>query len=126
MSYRLPYTENTDAFHSLETRARTAPRAPRTANRPHEDLLRHQAYRGKHRRPRGPLPRGSSSRKPRQALLHRPGPEAAWLGRLSTTRAPSRTSRNSIIRYNVKSSASLEKRIGQAKDPRSFGKPLRH
>src|ERR1700682_2076889 len=97
-------TENTNAFHPLETRARAAPLTPRTADRSHQDLLRHQTHRGKHRRPRGPLPRRSSPRKSRQALLHRPGPEAAWLGRLSTTRAPSRTLRNSIIRYNVISS----------------------
>src|SRR6266550_9235598 len=102
MSYEALFRENRDALHPLETRARAAPLAPCTANRPHQDLLRHQAHRGKHRRPRGPLPRGSSPRKSRQALLHRPGPEAAWLGRLSTTRVPSRTSRNAIIRHRAK------------------------
>src|SRR2546421_2633448 len=102
MSYEALFRENRDALHPLETRARAAPLAPCTANRPHQDLLRHQAHRGKHRRPRGPLPRGSSPRKSRQALLRHPGPEAAWLGRLSTTRVPSKTSRNSIIRYSAK------------------------
>src|SRR3989441_1074763 len=111
MTYTMCHTdrllqENTDAFYPLETRARTPPLAPRAANRPHQDLLRHQAHRGKHRRPGRPLPRRSPPQKSRQALLQRPGPEAAWLGRLSTTRAPLRTSRNSILRYSAKFSTS--------------------
>jgi mRNA interferase RelE/StbE len=40
--------------------------------------------------------------------------------------APSRTSRNSIHKYSAKFLDFMEKRIGPAEDPRSFGKRLRH
>src|SRR5260370_23142672 len=110
--------ENTYAFHPLETRARTAPLAPRAANRPHQDLLRHQAHRGKYRRPRGPLPCGSPPRKSQQALLHRPGPEAAWLeydeGAVRDLKKLDHQVQREILNF-------IEKRVGQAEDPRSCG-----
>jgi mRNA-degrading endonuclease RelE of RelBE toxin-antitoxin system len=44
---------------------------------------------------------------------------------LTTTRAPSRTSRNSIVRYSAKFSI-LWKSASARRGTRSFGKPLRH
>src|SRR5213595_2582291 len=90
------------AVHSTEARPGTTPLAARPADRAHQDFLRHQADRGKHRGTGRPLPGRGPVGKARKELQRRRGPEAAWPGRLSTTRRPSGTSRNSIAGRNAR------------------------
>src|SRR5437763_14937248 len=105
MSYTtLPPSHEEMHYTYLSTEARPGKThlAARQADRAHQDILHHQADLGKHRGTGRPLPGRGPVGKARKALQRRRGPEAAWPGRLSTTRRPSGTSRNSIAGRNAR------------------------